>query len=479
MQGNQIGTDITGTQGIDNGQNGVEIDAGADNTIGGNSPGAGNVISSDFNDGVLISGAGATGNLVQGNMIGIDITGTQYIGNYVNGVEIDGGADNTIGGTAPGAGNVISGNSGDGVLISGAGATGDLVQGNMIGTDITGTQGLLSFLGNELNGVEIDGGADNTIGGTAAGAGNVISDNFGDGVLIYGDRATGNVVQGNRIGTDGLGLADLLNSYGNAQSGVEVEGGVANTIGGTSPGAGNVISGNSGDGVLISGGTATGNLVQGNLIGTDITGTEPIGNDLTGVEIDDSADNTIGGTTPGAGNLIAANDGPGVVVKGDTSVGDEIIGNRIFDNSRQAIDLGDDGVTYNAASPRVGPNNDQNFPVVVTTSGGQLEGWLEGSAPNTLFLIQVFASSQSGPGGAGEAEAYLGSLEVTTDRLGQAIFDIPLTRAGRLADHQCHRHGSPGQHLRGLGPPPDDPRGAGAGLAPRCWSVGDLLGRAG
>ena len=95
--------------------------------------------------------------------------------------------------------------------------------------------------------------------------------------------------------------------------------------------------------------------------------------------------------------------------------------------SGEAIDLGDDGITYNSSAPRQGPNNFQNFPIVVTTADGQLQGWLGGSTPDTPFHLDFFASSGYSPGGAGQAEDYLGSLEVTTDSQGQAVFDVPFT----------------------------------------------------
>ena len=95
--------------------------------------------------------------------------------------------------------------------------------------------------------------------------------------------------------------------------------------------------------------------------------------------------------------------------------------------SGEAIDLGDDGITYNAPPPRQGPNNFQNFPVVVTSADGGLEGWLGGSTPDATFLVDLFASAGYSAQGAGQAEDYLGSLEVTTDIQGQATFDVPFT----------------------------------------------------
>src|SRR5262249_31052541 len=142
-----------------------------------------------------------------------------------------------------------------------------------------------------------------------------------------------------------------------------------NIIGGTAPGAGNLISGNTGTGVRLSGSGTSGNLVQGNLIGTDVSGNNPLGNGA-GVLIDaQTSGNTIGGTVAGAGNIIANNNGVGVQVGAtvtDTlAAGNAILGNSIFANSGLGIDLGGDGATPNdPQDPDAGPNNLQNFPVI-------------------------------------------------------------------------------------------------------------------
>ena len=202
IRGNFIGTDASGMAALGNGADGVNI-TGTNNTIGGAGDGAGNVISGNGADGVLISG---NGNSVQGNKIGTDITGMNSLGNSFFGVILSSiGTNNTIGGTIDGAGNVISGNKMDGILAVANG--GNLVQGNKIGTDITGMSSLDSrgnSLGNGGNGVLVDVNESNdTIGGTVAGASNVISGNKMDGVRIL---TSGNLVQGNKIGTDVDGM---------------------------------------------------------------------------------------------------------------------------------------------------------------------------------------------------------------------------------------------------------------------------------
>ena len=216
IAGNFIGTDTTGTTALGNAGGGVIIGA-ANNTVGGTTPGAGNVISGNTGDGLEVNDSGATGAVVQGNIIGLNAAGTAILGNTGEGLLINDASGALIGGTVAAARNVISGNGIDGVSLNNAGATGNLVQGNFIGTDTTGT----IALGNVRHGVSIThdnnstnpSGSDNTIGGTVAGAGNLISGNGGFGIVIFGPNggASGNLVQGNFIGTDVSGTQAVGN----------------------------------------------------------------------------------------------------------------------------------------------------------------------------------------------------------------------------------------------------------------------------
>jgi titin len=229
---------------------------------------------------------------------------------------------------------VISDNKAEGVLISGAGTSGNLVEGNFIGTDSAGN----NTIGNDVAGVLINAGAvNNTIGGTGAGAENVISDNKAEGVLISGAGTSGNLVQGNYIGTNPTGTRALSNQDGVLiQAGAvnnTIGGAVASTIGGTGAGARNVISGNRSVGVAITGAGTGGNVVEGNFIGTQAGGTGPLGNGSAGILINRGAtSNTVGGTVPGTGNVIAYNMQAGVRVGGLATAGASILGNSIFAN---------------------------------------------------------------------------------------------------------------------------------------------------
>ncbi len=135
VAGNFLGTDTTGESGENNAL-GVLIDNIAGNTIGGLTPAARNVVSAN-NEGIQINGSGATGNLIIGNYIGTDATGTNRLPNG-RGLEVENFSwGNTVGGAQAGAGNLISGNNSGGIEIDSA-CYNNVVQGNLVGTDVTG-----------------------------------------------------------------------------------------------------------------------------------------------------------------------------------------------------------------------------------------------------------------------------------------------------------------------------------------------------
>ena len=388
VAGNFIGTDVTGTYALGIAGDGVFLAEGASlnwvgvNPIGGTAEGdEGNLISGNGSDGVQFVSSGTDDNVVAGNRIGTDVTGTDFLGNAGWGVTLQEAASNTVGGSTAGAGNVISGNGEGGVVITGQGTDDNQVAGNDVGTDQTGS---LTFP-NRGPGIDVAAGASNNmIGGPIAGAGNVISGNDGDGVVITGQGTDENQVSGNNVGTEQAGSVAIPNQG----PGIDVAAGASNNmIGGSIAGAGNVISGNDGDGVVITGQGTDDNQVAGNDVGTDQTGTVTIPNQGPGIDVAAGAsNNTIGGLSgTGAGNLITDNGGPGVVIQDIGSAGNQITANSIFGNTGQAIDLGDDGVTYNAIAPRQGPNNFQNFPIVIATAlAGTKAGW-EAVRPTRSF----------------------------------------------------------------------------------------------
>jgi uncharacterized repeat protein (TIGR01451 family) len=333
VRGNLIGTDKTGSKVIPQSSVGIRIFGSPDNTIGGADSGQGNLISTGSNQEVSIGYQGANDNLVEGNLIGTDITGTISLGDDT-GVEIFGSAmKNTIGGAAPGAGNVIAGSTGDGILIEGVGTSQNIVLGNFVGTDRTGKIGMA----NHDSGIRIQFSAtDNLIGGGTPGAGNIIAANNGVGVVISGSGTSGNSVEGNLIGTDSTGMVSLPNSRG-----VDLFGGASgNTIGGLDPDARNVISGNTGDGLEISDTGSSNNVVLGNLIGCDINGETAVPNGNFGISVYNGAtSNTIGGTDARAGNVISGNAHAGVALNVAGTSGNVVVGNLIGVNREGATAL--------------------------------------------------------------------------------------------------------------------------------------------
>ncbi len=423
VQGNFIGTDVNGTADLGNaeaaGGAGVYINGSDNNTIGGTSAAARNIISGNgggfLSPGVWVNGSGATGNFIRGNYIGVDVSGGVALGNGGDGVVISDSPGNTIGGTSPGERNVISANGLRGIEISGGTATGNQVQGNYVGTDAAG----LVSTGNANSGVFVSDAPNNTIGGTIAGARNVISGNGDMGIEIINPGATGNLVQGNYIGTDAGGTMDR----GNAQYGVFINfGAPANTVGGTTTAARNLISGNGTGGMFIN--DSNGNFVRGNYIGTEVTGTSALGNTFDGVRIGGTGNgNQVGGTVNGAGNTIAFNSGDGVRI--DTGTGNAVLGNSIHSNNELGIDLANDGAdTNDAGDPDTGANNKQNYPVVTSAESGSIrvQGTLNSTA-STAFRLEFFSSPACDATGKGEGKTYLGYASVTTDGSGNASFN--------------------------------------------------------
>jgi hypothetical protein len=222
-----------------------------------------------------------------------------------------------------------------------------------------------------------------------------------------------NRIEGNFIGTDPSGTLDL----GNGTNGVKSAGSTFNTIGGATPDKRNVISGNNGLGVFIfSGGN---NRVEGNLIGTKKDGISALGNSDNGVFINSASNNTL------SSNTIAFNGKDGVGIRetpnSNTANGNIALGNSIFSNVEEGIDLNDDGVTANdLGDDDTGANALQNSPLLTsaktTRKGTTITGKLE-STPNKTFLVQFF-SNASGE----EGQNPIGQAGVTTDSSGDAAF---------------------------------------------------------
>jgi parallel beta-helix repeat protein len=438
VQGNYVGTDMNGIALPELFYGTAIVVNGSNVLIGGAVPGAGNIICGVGETGHGQAGIGVINSnaIIQGNRIGVDVAGTAM--GTGNGIVIWGNANNTlIGGSNPGEGNLISGNN-SGIALRNN-PDGTVIRGNLIGTTADGT----AARGNHV-GIDISTSRNTTIGGPNPKDRNIISgNNWGVWIqdYVYADIViTGLSIQGNFIGTDVTGTYAVSNDIGVVLLNKN------NTLGGTTPGAGNLISGNTQTGVHVGPlGLATGiepaisaanNAIIGNIIGTDVTGTLPLGNS-TGIYI--SA--TIG--TSVSNNIIRGNSGNGITAPNTywyyndaydswgIIVGNQFRANSIGDNGGLGIDLGNDGATPNdPLDADVGANGLQNSPIITGATGGAtttVSGTLH-SKPNTTFILDFYANSTNDL----EGERYLGAISVTTDGSGNATFDA--TSLGATVD---------------------------------------------
>ena len=367
---------------------------------------------------------------------------------------------------------------------------GNTISGNFVGVDPTGTtrrpNGTFPTSG---DGIRIENGLDNLIGGTNPADRNISSGNANDGIHIVGSltaAATGNLVRGNFVGVGADGKSSVGNRTepapapgspeGNNLFGIEISGGNNNTIGGTTAGARNVV-GFCGDAIEIDNGSQ-GNLIEGNFLGVGADGVTAAANLLHGVALRSSngfgsplgpaqpnepgvSFNTIGGTVAGAGNLIEFNGTGGVAVfgnpvsaSGQPNTSNAILGNSIFLNGRNfatassaptpllGIDLTngflfprDDGATPNDSKGHGAPNDPNNFqnsPVLTSAlpNAGttDVSVTLKGNA-NSTYRIEFFASDPDPLGLPPEGQQFLGSTLVLTDANGNSTFSIVLNVA--------------------------------------------------
>lgn len=345
------------------------------------------LLSGDFlNSGGSAIVLASANNIVEGNFLGTDSAGRSALGNGLAGVVVT-GPQNIIGGTTASARNVISGNL-IAVGLATTAARQNRVQGNYLGTDVSGSTAVANS-----GGVVILGGVNNIVGGTTAAERNIISGNTKPlpvpTLSVSGGVAVGNLnslqgATGNLIQGNFIGTTVTgMAALGNGGPGVFLGETQNNTVGGTSRGARNIIAANRGEGVQIYGSSARGNLVQGNVIGVAVDGTTPLGNGGAGILVTASASMTlIGGATDAAGNVIAFNGGGGVIVQ--SGIGNSILSNSIFANTGLGIDLGGDGVTPNDDRDLDGgPNTLQNFPTITAATYSDATATIRGSLNST------------------------------------------------------------------------------------------------
>ena len=394
--------------------------------------------------GVILLTAG--GNWIYANRIGVNLAGNAAVGNAY-GISINAASnDNVIGTNGDGIsdnleGNLISGNANYGVQFAQANTLNNVLAGNKIGTDISGTSAIPNgTASNSRCGIYL-GGSGNRIGTNSDGVSdtlerNLISGNHGCGITINiqsDPAAAANLIAGNYIGTDITGLVALPNTGSaiTSSSGPNYNFNIRN----------NVISGNDGGGISIGG--LNQGVITGNFIGVGSDGSTALGNgsllytgSVYGLFFSGS-DNQIGGVGPAEGNIIAnqlvgaAHRADGIAL-GSTALRNTIRGNRIYANKDLGIDLNDD----NIANPNddgdgdTGANNLQNYPVITSAASYAngdtvIQGTLN-SAASTSFTLDFYASAAADDSGYGEGEFYLGGGPVATDAGGLAAFTVTL-----------------------------------------------------
>ena len=363
IQGNDIESNQNGGVSISVGKGAIKSSSLAINAKGSSSSFAakivGNTIKTNTGDGIFVAGGVVT----------LTIQGNDIEGNTTNGIDIENESNATIGGSAAGAGNIVAGNSGQGVLVAGtfdSSPVGDLIEGNKIGVlanstasgnatggiDLASTSGV-AVLGNTIennlaSGIVASNTIGTTIGGSAAGAANIITANSGFGIdFLDGESekveassslSTGDLIQDNLIGVlaDGTAVGNLSSGiYANdtsgllilgntveasgkyrlditgevSDSGIEIDASTGTTIGGSAAGAGNIIGDNAADGVLLEGtpeALSTGDLIEDNLIGVVAVSTAS-GNGQAGIFAQGTSGLTIFGNS-------AENNGEGIEV---------------------------------------------------------------------------------------------------------------------------------------------------------------------
>lgn len=431
ISGNFIGVNKSGSAKLANTRNGIRLDGSSDNVIGvgtttlarGEAPtvisSKGNLISGHFQYAGINIGTGG-GNIVAGNYIGTDATGSIALGNG-NGIDIESSPSNIIGTNGDGVddaleGNLISGNN-NGIAVGSCTQT--VIAGNLIGVNAAGD----SALGNSAVGVIVNG-TFNRIGTNGDGVSdalerNVISANDESGIMLDTHES---IVAGNVIGLNAAGSASL----GNGAHGIWIRS-HTNRIGSdnSDPLEGNVISGNSQNGVYIST-NGYNNYIVGNWIGVGYQGVGVFGNVNYGVEISGVNDNTI------IYNVIAYNN-TGIRLAGgsvDLYHGNTFYGNSIFSSLGLGIDLGAGGVTDNDEDDDdIGPNDLQNFPTLslaqfvdgILTVQGALQ-----SHASQNFMIEFYLSGVCNYM-YNDTPIYLGGMLVSTDVNGISVFSKDFT----------------------------------------------------
>lgn len=411
IKNTRIGTNSAGNAALGTNKYGIRIENASNIVIGPeNGTESGNIISghmaSGDASGIIINGG--TNTQIYGNYIGTDATGMSAIAN-VYGINFNTGTITaTVGGNQSYQKNIISGNSGIGISDSGSGnAPTVTIKGNYIGIAADG----LTDLGNTSTGILVGSSSvSTTIGGTAAGDGNIISGNNDRGIEIRGNAT----LQGNKIGTNAAGTGAIANSKGILFQNFNATA----TVGSAS--APNIISGNTTNGIEITGGVAVAPsiTISGNYIGTDVGGTLDLGNGQSGIRMDATnvtSTITIGDSTSAAiTNVISGNNQMGIYAGTKCSIyssqiGTNVSGGAAVANDSYGINVQNVGFTIGANSLTTGFNViSGNTGTGIYVTGSSATGTISGN----IVGLDVNGSAKIANTKAG-IEIYQGSTSIT------------------------------------------------------------------
>ncbi len=420
------------------------------------------------------------GVVIDNNYLGVAPNGTTDGGNTDKGIRVINSPNVQI------TDNLISGNDLGGIIVSGAASDGAVITGNLIGLNAAGDARLEATPTTNADGIRLSEVTNATIGGSSAAARNVISGNYGNGIVITG-VSTGTTVNGNYVGTSAIGEDAIPNMSGgirlNLAEGVVIgqtsgnlvsgndapgiivgnstNGTVANNIVGLDVDGNtampnlsyginifgssfftvtdNTVSANTGSGIRLSDGSTAINIYD-NRIGVGVFSNMDLGNTNHGIFIDNSHDNTIGNTSNSLGNVIAYNDSKGIYILNTDSAtynsyGNTIIGNRIFSNGDLGIDLAPAGPTANDTDDADnGPNYLQNFVTFTakqTATGVQITGQLNTDPARPNYRIEFFTNNSCDASGYGEGANQVDVLDITITAATTPIdYEIPNTSIG-------------------------------------------------
>ncbi len=458
IRGNFIGTDPSGTQAQPNTLRALNHQSGAGtwreirkNLI------SGNTVSAIVLDGDDITGS-AGDVMIAGNYIGTDRTGTVALPNLGNGIHFLANTITglTIGGINAADRNIIAGNSGNGITLTGIN---DIdVFGNYIGVGADG----ITDIGNTGFGINVSAVTDFNFGNGLASGRNIIAGNEQRTLSITGGGSN-ITVNGNYLGTDASGNVNIPSAQTqplHQDDGINLNTGTFSNVAITN----NVIGGFTGEAIEVvgSGHTITGLIIKGNSIGVGADGTTSLpvgvqtaqavlfgnGINVSGLEIGGSGQGNIIANTPGTGIKIQSDAGIIIglitenIIRDNTLNGisqlDEssmlaIYANSIFGNGDLGVDLGGDGVTANdSGDGDTGPNDLLNFPVIntITASGSTSVMYnvnLDVPANTNGYRIEFYKNSSGDSSGHGEGETFLGFVDTGDHPGGSINFDGTFT----------------------------------------------------